>query len=206
MHSVFITGIPTAGKSFLADKLCTSLGMRHVKLDDLWDSVQHDPLLEPWYNYFWHKDEAEYYRTSSPEKLWQDIVDQSEAIWPTAKKHIEEILSEGKPAIFEGVGLLPHLMQQLPLKGVVLVAASEDQILERLKQKPRWSDKEELQRVEAYMFFTVERPNYLAQAEKYGYPSFSDPDAAEAELQVLTHGILSRALCTPREASTNRSF
>lgn len=185
MNSVFITGIPTAGKSYLAEKLCRSLDIRHVKIDDLWDTVEHDAVLGPWFNYFWHKDEAEYYRTSSPKKLWQDIVDQSEAFWPTAKKHIEHILGEGKPAIFEGVSLLPHLMQQLPLKGVILVPASEDQVLDRLKAAPRWSDQEELQRIEAHAFFTVERPNYMEEAKKYGYPIFSNPAAGEAELLKL---------------------
>lgn len=185
MNSVFITGIPTAGKSYLANKLCDSLGMRHVKIDDLWDTVEHDPVLGYWFNYFWHKDEAEYYRTSPPEKIWQDIVDQSEAFWVTAKKHIEQILVEGRPAIFEGVSLLPHLMQQIPIKGIVLIAASEHQIFDRLKTKPRWSDKEELQRVEAHAFFNIESVNYAEQAKKYNYPLFNDTVLAKAELLKL---------------------
>ncbi len=185
MNSVFITGIPTAGKSFLANKLYTSLGLRHIKIDDLWDTVKDDPVLGHWYHNFWHKDEAEYYGTSSPDTIWQDVVDQSEAFWPTVKKHIEQILAEGKPAIFDGVGLLPHLMQQLPIKGVVLIAASEQQILDRLKAEPRWSDKEELQRMEAHAFFTVEAPNYTEQAAKYGYLAFNDSVAAEGELRKL---------------------
>lgn len=185
MNSVFITGTPTAGKSHLAHKISASLGLRHIKIDDLWDTVKDDPALEPWYNYFWHKDEADYYRASPPEKLWQDIVDQSEAFWPTAKKHIEQTLSEGKPAVFEGVSLLPHLMQQLPLKGVVLIAASENQIFDRLKAAPRWSETEELQRVEAHAFFTVEGTNYAEQAKRHGYPLFTDPVAAESALLLL---------------------
>ena len=185
MNSVFITGTITTGKSHLASKLSASLKVQHISTDDLWESVKDHPELKTWYNYFWQKDEAEYYRTASPKQLWQDIVDQSEAIWPIVKRKIELISDEGKYAIFEGVSLLPHLMQQISMKGVVLLASSEQQILDRLHQKPRWSDTEELQRVEAHAFFIVENRYYESEARRFGYPAFRDQLAAEAELIYL---------------------
>ena len=182
MNSVFITGIPTSGKSYLADKVAASLGLVHVKMDDLWDTLAKDPVLEPWLNYFWHKDEAEYYHTTTRDEQWRDIVNQSEAFWETAKKHMEKIVAKGQPAIFEGVNLLPHLMCNCSLKGVVLLASSKSQVFERLKANPRWSDKVDLQQIEAAAFFEGENAHYATEAGRYGYPAFSDPSAAEAEL------------------------
>lgn len=188
MNSVFITGTITAGKSHLANKLSASLPIQHISTDELWESVKDHPEFKSWYNYFWNKDEAEYYRTTSPEQLWQDIVDQSEAIWPIVKQRIAQVSDEGRPAIFEGVSLLPHLMHQISMKGVVLLALSEQQIFERLQRQPRWSDEAQLQRVEAHVFFTVRNRYYESEAKQYGYPAFQDPLAAEVALLNLIQG------------------
>lgn len=182
MNSVFITGIPTAGKSYLADKIAKSLGITHVKMDAIRDEMVKDPTLEPWVNFFWHKNEAEYYPATPSEEQWQNIVNQSEAFWPTTKKKIEETLASGTPAIFEGVNLLPHLMRELTIKGVVILGNSEQETFERIKADPRWGNTDELQRLEAHAFFTIERPCYVAEAKKYGYPAFSDVSQAESEL------------------------
>lgn len=188
MNSVFITGIPTAGKSYLADKIAKSLSMTHIEVDAIRDEMVKDPILEPWVNFFWHKNEVEYYSAISPEEQWQNIVNQSEAFWSTMKKRIEETLASGRPAIFEGVNLLPHLMQEVAIKGVVILGNSEEEAFERIKADPRWGNTEELQRLEAHAFFTVEHPCYKAEAEKFGYPTFSDPSEAEAELIRLITG------------------
>lgn len=191
MNSVFITGTITAGKTHLAKNICDSLGIEHIKTDDLWESVKDHPELKQRHDYFWNKDEAEYYRTTTPERLWQDIVDQSEAIWPLVKKQIVKTIEEDRPAIFEGVSLLPHLMKQISMPGIVLLAASEQQTFQRLQQEPRWSDTQELQKVEAHAFFTVENRYYESEAKQYDYPAFQDPLAAEAALLRLIRGELS---------------
>lgn len=182
MNSAFITGIPTAGKSYLADKIAKSFGMTHIKIDAVRDEMVKIPKLEPWVNFFWNKNEAEYYPNTSADEQWKNIVDQSEAFWPTVKAKIEEILASGNPTIFEGVNLLPHLMKELAIKGVVILGNSEKETFERIKADPRWGSTEELQRLEAHAFFTIERSRYAAEAEKHGYPTFSDPSEAEAEL------------------------
>jgi hypothetical protein len=174
--------IESGGKSYLANKIAKSLGITNIKMDAIRDEMVKDPVLEPWVNFFWHKNEAEYYPTTHPEEQWQNIVNQSEAFWPTMKRKIEETLASGKPAIFEGVNLLPHLMRELSIKGVVILGNSEEETFERIKADPRWGKSEELQRLKADAFFNVERPRYEAEAKKYGYPTFDGPEDAEAEL------------------------
>ena len=185
MHSVFITGTPTAGKSTLAKKIAESLGMQVVKGDSLRDEMLKDPILEPWVNFYWSKNEAEYYASVTPEKQWQDLVLQSEAFWPTMKKRIVQVLESGTPTIFEGVNLLPHLVNEVSIPGIVLVNSSEEEVFERLKKASRWGETEELQRIEARIFFSSERPGYLREAEQYGIPAFSDPAEAEEKLRTM---------------------
>lgn len=182
MNSVFITGIPTAGKSHLAKKVAETLGISWIKMDNVRDEMLKDPKIEPWVNFFWNIDETKYYPSTPADIQWQNIVNQSEAFWPRKKQRIEETLAQGTPTIFEGVNLLPHLMKQLPVRGVVLLGTSEKETFKRLKAEPRWGNTEELQRLEADAFFNIERPHYAEEAKKYGYPAFSEPSDAEAEL------------------------
>ncbi len=185
MNSVFITGISTAGKSYLAKRVASSLGVDYINLDELRSEMEKDLALEPWVNFYWHKNEAEYYQTTIPEEQWQDLVKQSEAFWPTMKRKIEGVLASGKPTIFEAVNLLPHLVKELPIKGIVLLGNSEQEIFERLAAVPRWGNTEELQHLEANALFSIERPRYKAEAEKYGYSAYSEPTAAEDGLTRL---------------------
>lgn len=189
MNSVFITGTPTAGKSCLAEKVAKMFGIAHIKMDDARREMWKDPFLEPWVNFLSSKNEADYYRTITADEQWQNLVQQSEAFWPTLKKIIDDTLVAGSPAIFEGINLLPHLMVQVNVPGIVVVNSSENEILERLKQDPRWGKTTDLQQLEAHAFFTCERPRYLAEAEKFRLPSFSDITLAETELQriILSH-------------------
>lgn len=73
-------------------------------------------------------------------------------------------------------------MQEIAIKGVVILGNSEEETFERIKADPRWGNTEELQRLEADAFFNVERPRYAAEAEKYGYLTFNGPENAEVEL------------------------
>ena len=182
MHSVFITGIPTSGKTYLAQKMASRFGMIHVKVDDIIEEMIKDPLLKPWVNFFWDKEETHYLETTSYDEQWDHLVQQSEAFWPTIKKNIEDALAKGQPTIFEGVNLLPHLMQELSLQGIVLLGSTEEEMLKRLKEHPRWGNTEELQRRETKAFFGSDRPYYAAEAQRYGFPSFSDSHKAEEEL------------------------
>lgn len=70
-NSVFITGIPTSGKTYLAKKVVSMFGMDHVKTDDMREEMVKDPLLEPWVHFFWNKDEVEYFQTFSYAEQWK---------------------------------------------------------------------------------------------------------------------------------------
>ncbi|MGD1003488.1 MAG: hypothetical protein ABR884_02835 [Minisyncoccia bacterium] len=186
MKYVFITGIPTAGKSYLAKKVSESLGISFVKIDDWRDEFRSDPELKKWVDFFWNKNEENYWQMTSPNQEWEDLKNQSEALWPAIFKKIEEIQRLGKPTIFEGVNILPHLAKRdLKFQGIVVLGESFDTILERNKQEPRWGRTDELIKKEAEAFWGWERPRYAEEAKKYDFKAFSDPIAAEKEIRIL---------------------
>ena len=135
MKSVFIGGVPTAGKSHLANKLAKITGATHVNLDDLRSEMLKDSSLEPWVNFFWNQDESEYWKkVITSDEHWENLKKQSEAFWPTILAKISEENKTGEKTIFEGVNILPHLVHKdLPFRGVFLLSPSEDDVLNRLK-------------------------------------------------------------------------
>ncbi|MCL4392113.1 zeta toxin family protein [Patescibacteria group bacterium] len=182
MAYVFITGIPAAGKSFIAEKIAKEHGIMHVDVDSFRVEMEKDPKLELWVNYFWNKDEAKYFEKSCEER-WKDIVDQSEAFWPFFSNRMREIMQSNSSAIFEGVNLLPHIVSRdFQFPGVVLLGESFETIFGRNKQDPRWGKTEDLQKKEAESFFFCEGEQYKKEGEQYGWKAFSDPSEAERKL------------------------
>lgn len=176
---IFITGIPTGGKSYLARKLAEATGGISCTLDDFREGLAEDPVYKKWTNFYLDKDEEEYLTKTSAEQKWNDLVAQSEGLWPAVAKEIEKYRNETKPVIFESVNLLPHIAKaHLFFPGVVLIGKSFEETLNRNKQSPRWGNTEKLQELEAKNFFNDERPRYKAEAEKYGYPVFESADEA----------------------------
>ena len=176
---LFITGIPTSGKSYLAKKLANELGGVAVLLDDLREKISSDKKYKKWTNFYFDKDEEEYLSNHSPEKRWQDFVLQSEGLWSAFMAEIKKYENETRPVIFECVNLLPHLTKQhLDFPGVVLVGESYEETLKRNKDDPRWGNTEKLQIMEAKNFFFEEGPLFKKEAEKYGYPVFKNADEA----------------------------
>ena len=183
MSYVFISGIPTAGKSFLAEKIANELGVLHIDMDELRGDMAKDPALKKWVGFFTDQDETRYWANTTCEQDWQNLVRQSEAFWPTFLKKIDEIIRAGKPAIFEGVNILPHLAKRdLSFSGIYLLGESFEITLQRNKKDSRWGDTEELQRKEAEMFFYCQGEMYRKEAEKYGYKTFRDMREAYEEL------------------------
>ena len=183
MKYVFISGIPMAGKSYLAKRVAQKTDSIHIAIDDLRKLMGADPNLKPWVDLFWDKDENEYWETVSPQEHWNNLKEQSEAFWPTILKKIHEIQKTGQAAIFEGVNILPHLAHQdLDFPGIVLLGDSEQALFERNKRNPRWGKTEELQSKEAKWFFVHEGKIYKKEANKYGYRTFHDIKKAESEL------------------------
>ncbi len=182
MKCAFITGIPASGKSHLAEKVSKQLGLPHIKIDDLREGMSEKGLKE-WVNFFWNKDEKEYWQNTDCEAHWKNIQDQSEAFWPIILAKIKEIQTSGQEAVFEGVNILPHLAHaDLDFQGIVLLGDSYENILARNMQDPRWGRTQELQVLEAKAFWDCERKKYSNEAEKYGFQAFEDSILAEKEL------------------------
>lgn len=80
---IFITGIPTAGKSHLAKLLAEKVGGVAVNLDDLRSSIANDPRYKRWVEFYLNQDEKEYLTEISAADQWKNLVAQSEALWPT---------------------------------------------------------------------------------------------------------------------------
>jgi hypothetical protein len=183
MKYIFISGIPTAGKTHLAKKVANILGISYFSLDDWRDELSADPELKKWIDFFWNLDEEKYWREVTCDQQWENIKNQSEAFWPSFLKKINEIQGTGVPAIFEAVNILPHLAHRdLDFSGVYLLGESYEKVLERNKRDPRWGETELFQEQEAKAIWNCERPKYQEEAEKYGFETFNDPELAEQEI------------------------
>ena len=186
MNHAFISGIPTAGKSFLAEKIARERNMLHVDMDELRGEMAQDPELKKWVSFFSDQDEEQYWANTTCEQNWRNLIKQSEAFWPTFLNKINEVVKAGKPAIFEGVNILPHLAKRdLLFPGIYLLGESFDVTFQRNKKDSRWGETEVLQRKEAEMFFYYEGEMYRKEAEKYGYKTFRDIVEAEKEILKL---------------------
>lgn len=189
MNSVFISGIPAAGKSYLASKLSEELGIRHIDTDDWRYEMDGDPELKKWVMYYLDKDEKEYWDNTSCENHWIGLKRQSEAFWKFFEPKIREILDSGEAVIFEGVNLLPHLVNQIEgFRGIYLLSEDLEEISKRNKKDPRWGSTEELQRKEAEAFVYCETPNYKREAEKYGYKTYMNSADAEEVVRMIIQG------------------
>src|SRR3989344_1078987 len=122
---LFITGIPTAGKSYLTKKLASEHNGIAVSLDDFREELASDPRYKKWVNFYLDQDENVYFAETNPCTLWQNLVNQSEALWPAFAEKIQSYRTEEKPVIFESVNILPRLAHKyLEFPGIVLLGAS----------------------------------------------------------------------------------
>lgn len=176
---LFITGIPTAGKSYLAKILAEKTGCVTVFFDKVLDGYMKDPRYEKWINFYWNQDERAYLTQTSPDEQRRNLFLQAEAFWPLFAENIRSYEKESLPVIFDSVSLFPSLVRkEFDFPGVALVGSSVEETLARNEKDPRWSKLPELQKMEAEAFFTVERPLYVADAEKFGIPIFEKADDA----------------------------
>lgn len=184
---LFITGIPTSGKSFLAKEIAEKIGGIVVFMDDFREELSKDDKYKKWTNFYLDKDEKEYLTNTSDEQLWNNLVIQSEGLWPAFIAEINKYQEEIKPVIFECVNIMPHLAKKdfnFPL--IVLTGSSFNETFERNKKEPRWGNTLELQELEAKVFWYVERNKYIGEANKYGYSVFENTnEALEYALKLL---------------------
>lgn len=188
---IFITGIPTAGKSFLGKKLAEKVGGVCVSVDDLREDLVKDERYKKWVNFYLDQDEYTYYTTTDYDEQWANLAKQSEELWSGILAKIARYSKEDEPVIFEGVNILPSLAyRDLSMPGLAIIGRSFGEVLERNKKKPRWGKTEDLQKMEADAFFNGERPRYKAESEKYGYEVFETSDEAwDTALNLLLMGV-----------------
>ncbi len=182
----FITGIPTSGKSYLAEKLAKEIGGVHVRIDDWREEMAQDTRFKQAINFYLDQDEKTYYTTTTFDEQWVNLVRQSEELWQGIMENIQSFAGEFRPVVFEGVNLLPHLVKRdLDWSGLCLIGTTFEETLRRNIADPRWGETVELQKLEAEAFFYGERPRYQADAAKYGYPFFTSADEAYPEILKL---------------------
>lgn len=181
MNSIFITGIPTVGKSTLAKKLAAEFGMEIFCTDVAHKEWRDDPELVAWLDFFRNQNETLYWQNTSADQDWKNLVQQSHALWPRIKAPIERALVSKTPTIFEGVNLLPSLVKkdfpQIP--GIVLINTNPDTFFARNRQHPRWGRTETLQRQEANAFALEQSPRYAKEGQAAGYWIFEESDEGE---------------------------
>ncbi len=177
MKSFFITGIPTSGKTYLATRISKEFNLPILSVDKFRKEMIQDSELKKWVYFYWNIDEKEYYTNTTCNKQWENLVNQSEAFWQFTKEKIADALRT-EPHIVEGVNLLPHLMSETDLQGLILLGESEKRIFRRIRANPRWGETVELQKLEAEAFFHCEGSWYRKEAEKYNYSVFTDTNEA----------------------------
>src|SRR3989344_7783389 len=106
---LFITGIPASGKSYLAKKLADRTGGLAICLDHYREELAKDERYKKWVNFYLDRDEEKYLIQTSPDQLWNNLVKQSESLWPQFLEKIESYEDEARAVIFECVNMLPHL-------------------------------------------------------------------------------------------------
>lgn len=186
MKYVFIGGIPTAGKSFLAKKIADETGAIHVEIDLLREKMAKDPKLKPWVNWYTDQDEEEYFKKIDNDLGWTHLKNQSEAYWATIEKKVSEIKKTGKKAVFEGYNLLPHLVSKnFDFTGIYLKAPKPEEILKRIEMKKRWGSGNKLHKMEVKFFIECFDHNFMKDAKRYGYKCFSNSIKAEKEIMNL---------------------
>jgi len=178
MNSIFISGIPAAGKTHLALRLHKKTGLPILSTDRLRENMAKDSTLKNWVHFFFDKDEREYFSKTSCKDHWFNLVKQSEAFWPEIIKAVKDLEEKG-PCIVESVNLLPHLANKhLKFSGTYLIGESEKEIFIRLQNNPRWGKTKELQKIEADRFYNCEGRCYKEEAGKYGYQTSTNTEEA----------------------------
>ncbi len=177
---ICITGIPTAGKSTLAQNIADETNGIVLATDVIRKELVTNPIYEPWVNFYREKDPYEYYTNTNPKEQWKTLYDQSVNIWPGILEVINHYKDEQKLVIVEGVSALPELIHRdLGWPCLVLVNNSLEETHRRNKIKPRWGIKDpETLLLNSKGFYSIEGPEYIKQAKEFGYPVFDNNEAA----------------------------
>lgn len=185
---VFIGGTSAAGKTYTAKEFVKKSGLpiHIVSIDDLRKDFAKDPKLKYWVDILWNQNEEEYWKTITYEKDIQNLIDQSQAFWPSILEILENTKKKYKHAIFEAINIQPHLAKKdFDFPGFFLVNEDYQTLLERFKKDPRWGKSEDLQRIEVEFLLKHDVPFIKKEAKKYGYKVFNNSEDAIKELRKI---------------------
>ena len=172
----------------MAKELAQKIGGIAVAFDNVRQNFSNDERYKQWVMFYFNKNEYEYLTQTSPDDIWNNLVKQSEALFPIFAEEIKKYQNETCPIIFECVNLLPHIAKrELYFPGLVMLGDSFETILDHNKKDPRWGKTEELQKLEAKEFFYIQRPWYKAEAKEYNYSAFENySDALQEGIKILS--------------------
>ncbi|MFA6353573.1 MAG: hypothetical protein WCW93_01430 [Candidatus Paceibacterota bacterium] len=182
---LIITGIPTIGKTNLAKQLAEAVGGICVSSEEIRNYLRSNPKYTAT-TYFWKdKNKRAYYIKTPYNQQWKNLVTQSEQLWEGVLEKINSYKDEERPVIFEGVGMLPHLVHQdLDFPCVVIIGINLKEVIEANKERPEW-DSEELE-LQSVALFLGDQPYFKKEAEKYNYPVFkNDSETLKEALKIL---------------------
>jgi 2-phosphoglycerate kinase len=111
---ILIGGMPTAGKSTLAENLSKHLNLPWISSDQIGQvmrgvaSKEQYPTLFTWENY----DGFQYLNKYTADEIANNEFAKGEAVWPGVRKLIKEDYTWNDGFIIEGDDILPHLVAQ----------------------------------------------------------------------------------------------
>ncbi|XOU94863.1 MAG: hypothetical protein ACNFW9_02220 [Candidatus Kerfeldbacteria bacterium] len=182
---VFIGGVPTTGKTHLVKDFIkkSKLNILHVEIDDIRDKFKNDVNLIKWVNFFRDQDEDVYWQNTSCQKHIENVVRQSEELWPHILEQIINIQNKHEHVIFEGVQLMPRLTRKfLKMNGFFLIPPDIETIYIRLVAHKRWGVTNDQKRNEAKCFFEGDAKYINTEARKFGYKVFDNTDEGYSQL------------------------
>lgn len=179
---LFVTGNSTAGKSTLAKLLAEKLGVSRASGDGMRVGLYRDSRYGPIARFYAdQKCEAAYYAGTDPDERWENLREQSLALWPPLFfKLLCGYRIRPGPLVFEGVNLMPDLVaQDFPGTPIVAVVCEDEAlVLRRLAEAPRWGNTPELQALEAREIAVEQAPRYRELTLAHGGQVFSSAEAA----------------------------
>lgn len=143
MRAILIGGTSHVGKSSFAEELASEVGWQPFSTDRL---ARHPG--RPWGGEI-PRDVYDYYLSSSPNKLVEDVLDHyRKNVWPIAKAILQTRVSNSYDSciVLEGSAILPKCVVDTPIKQTLSIwfTASEEVITGRIRRNSSYLEKSPL--------------------------------------------------------------